>query len=145
PALTHEHDGIQSAVSAPWRASCMRRQALEAKLGRQQRALTARAPRNTEVVANMREENDVDILEHAGPNEKSLPGELLLGDARPEHQRPWHLLALHDLLHRQCGGDVHGLAGVVAFAVSWRTVDNRLVPRDRRLVARLWDAIDVRA
>ena len=110
PALAHEHDRIQSTVAAPWRASGMRREPLEAKLGRQQRALTAGAPGNTEVVPNMREENYVDVLEHASPNEEGLPRELLLGDAGPEHERARHLLALHDLLHRERRGDVHGLA-----------------------------------
>src|SRR6185436_3638196 len=80
-----------------------------------------------------------------GPDEVGLRADELLGGAGPDADRAGQLLALHDLLHRERRGDVHRLAGVVAFAVSGRAFDHRLVPRDRRLLRRLRDAVDVRA
>ena len=55
------------------------------------------------------------------------------------------MLALHDLLHDERGGDVQRHAGVVPFAVPRRAVDDRIVIGDAGLLRRLRDAVDVGA
>ncbi len=102
-------------------------------------------PQDTlEVVADVREQHHVHVLEEPVADEPRLRADQLLGDARPEHERPGNVLALHDLLHRERGRHVHGLPRVVAFAVARRALDDRVVLRDAGLLARLRDAVDVR-
>ena len=53
------------------------------------------------------------------------------------------MLALHEPLHRERRHDVHGLPGVVTFAVSGRALDHRVVIRDAGLLRSLRDAVDI--
>ena len=62
----------------------MRALALEHVLDRDQAVLIARARRNAEVVADVREQHDVDVLEHSGAHVVSLGAEQFFGDAGPE-------------------------------------------------------------
>ena len=54
---------------------------------------------DAEVVADVREERDVDVLEEPVADEVRLGADQLFGDARPDPDRARQLLALHDLLH----------------------------------------------
>ena len=103
------------------------------------------APGGLEVVADMGEEHGVDAVEHAVADQVGLAAEQLLGHARPQHHRAGDLLPLHDLLQRERRDDIHGLAGVVALAMSRRAFDHRLVVCDARLLRRLRNAVDVAA
>ena len=67
------------------------------------------APRHVQVVADVREERDVDVLEQSGAHEVRLGADQLFGRAGPDADRAGQLLALHDLLHRERRGDVHRL------------------------------------
>ena len=110
------------------------------------RPVPSRSPHDdAEVVADVREERDVDILEEPVAHEVRLGADQLFRGARPDADRAGQLLALHDLLHRDRRRDVHGLAGVVAFAVARRAFDHRRVVGDARLLRRLRDAVDVGA
>ena len=53
------------------------------------------------------------------------------------------MLALHEAFHRERGDDIHGLPGIVTFAVSRRAFNQRVVIRDTRFLRGLWDAIDI--
>ena len=108
--------------------------------------MPSRSPHgHAEIVADVREERDVDVLEEALAHEVRLGPDQLLGRARPDADRARQLLALHDLLHRDRGGDVHRLPGVVALAVPGRAFDHRRVVGDAGLLRRLRDAVDVGA
>ena len=60
--------------------------ALEGVLDRHQAGAAAVAPRHAEVVADVREQADVDVLEHAVAHEPRLGADQLLGDAGPQHR-----------------------------------------------------------
>ena len=97
------------------------------------------------VVADVGEEHDVDVLEQSGAHHEGLAGEKLLGHARPEHQRAGKLVALHQVLDRERGDDVDGLAGVVALAMAGRALDQLLAVGNAGLLRCLRDAVDVAA
>ena len=99
----------------------------------------------SEVAADVREQVDVDVLEHAVAHEPGLRRHELFGDAGPQHDRAGQLVALHDPLHGDRRDDVERHAGVVAFAVTRRALDDRIVIRDARLLRRLRNAVDVGA
>ena len=65
PADVHQLDGVERAAAAPRRAGGVRALALEAVLHRHEPGAVAVAPRHAEVVADVREERDVDVLEEA--------------------------------------------------------------------------------
>ena len=71
-------------AAAPRRAGRVGAFALEGVFDRHQAGAGAVAPAHAEVGADVREQHDVDVLEHAGANEVGLGAEQLLGDARPE-------------------------------------------------------------
>src|SRR6185436_2344895 len=97
--------------------------ALERVLDRDQAGAESAAPADAEVAADVREERDVDVAEHAGANEIGFGADELFGDARPDLQRARQVLALHDLLHREDRRDVERDAGVVPFAVAGGALD----------------------
>ena len=139
---------ISSTASSAMRprhgaAARVRALALEVVLDRHQAVSRAVAPRDAEVVADVREEDDVHVLEDARAHEVGLGPEQLLRHARPELERAGEVLALHDLLDRDRGGDVQRHAGVVPFAVTGRALDHRIVIRDARLLRGLGNAVDV--
>ena len=118
PADAHQLDGVERRAAAPRRAGAVRRLAFEGVFDRDQAGAALLAPRHAEVVADVREQVDVDVLEHAVAHEPRLRRHELLGDARPQHERARQLVALHDPLHRDRRDDVERHAGVVAFAVA---------------------------
>ena len=65
PADVHQLDGVERAASAPRRAGGVGALALELVLDRDQPVAGAVAPATSEVVADVREERDVDVLEDA--------------------------------------------------------------------------------
>ena len=87
----------------------MRGLAAERVLDRDEAGAVAIAPGDAEVVADVREQRDVDVLEEPGADEVRLGADQLLGGARPDADRAGQLLALHDLLHRERRGDVERL------------------------------------
>ena len=90
-------------------------------------------------------EDDVNVLEESRAHVVRLGRQLFLGDARPQHESPGELLALHDALHRDRSDDVERHAGVVPFAVPGSAVDDRSAIRHTRLLRRLRNAVNVRA
>ena len=106
PADVHQLDRIERAAPAPRLAGGVRALALERVLDRDEPVPAPCAPGDAEIVADVREQHDVDVLEHAGAHEVRLAAEELFGDAGPELQRAGKLFALHDLLHRERRGDV---------------------------------------
>ena len=103
------------------------------------------SPGDAEVGGDVREQADVDVLEHAGANVVGLGADQFLGDAGPQADGALQMLALHHFLHRERGQDVERHAGVVAFAVSGRAFDHRLVPADAGLLRGLRDIVDIGA
>src|SRR4029453_4190399 len=110
---------------------------------RDQAVVRAVAPTHVHVLADVREEHDVDVLEGAGADVVGLRADEFLGDAGPEADGPRQMLLFHDLLHGQRRRDLQRHPRVVAFAVAGRAVDHRLVIRDAGLLRRLWNAVDV--
>ena len=145
PADVHQLDRVERAASAPRRARRMRGLARERELDRDEARALAVAPGHAEIVADVREERDVDILEESAADEVGLGADQFLRGARPDPNRARQLLALHDLLHGDRRRDVHRLPGVVALAVAGRAFDHRRVVGDARLLRRLRDAVDVGA
>src|SRR6185369_7633928 len=131
--------------SGPRRAGGVRARTLKVELRADQRGLIALAVRHTHVVADVGEQYRVHVLEHSGAHEIHLAGHQLFGHAGPEVNRARNLLALHDLFHRDGRGDVHRHAGVVAFTVSGRRGNDGILVADARLLARLWNVVDVGA
>ena len=145
PADVHQLDRVERALAAPWRPGAMRGLPRERVLDRHQPGALSNAPRRAELVVDVGEERDVDVLEQPVAHIPGFRAHQFLGDAWPEAQRARQLLALHQLLHRDGSRDVERDAGVVAFAVPWGTVDQRVAIGDARLLRALGDAVDVRA
>ena len=145
PAHAHQLHGVERRASAPRRTGAVRRLALEGVLHRHEPVAAGVAPRDIQVVADVREQVHVHVLEHPIANEPRLRRHQFLGHTRPEHQRARQLVALHDLLHRNRRDDVERHAGVVAFAVARRAFDDRIVIRHAGLLRRLRNAVDVGA
>ena len=145
PADVHQLDGVERAAAAPRCAGRVRGLAGEGELDGHEPGAVAIAPGHTEIVADVREERDVDILEEALTHEVRLGADQFLGRTRPDADRARQLLALHDLLHGDGGRDVHRLTGVVALAVPGRAFDHRRVVRHPGFLRRLRDAVDVGA
>ena len=104
-----------------------------------------RPPGNAQVGGHVGEQADVHVLEHAVAHVVCLGGDQFLGHSRPQADGAGEVLALHHLLDRQRGDDVQRHPGIVAFAVSRRAFDQRLVPADAGLLRRLRDVVDVAA
>ncbi len=145
PADVHQLDRVERASSSPRRACRMRGLAGERELDGDEARAIAVAPGHAKLVADVREERDVDVLEEARAHEVGLGADELFGGARPDPNRARQLLALHDLLHGDRRRDVHRLAGVVPFTMAGRALDHRGVIRDAWLLRRLRDAVDVGA
>ena len=145
PRDVHQLDRIERAAPAPGRAGRVGAGPLEREFGADQRQATPRSPGDIQVVAHVREEHGVHVLEDALANVVRLASELLLGDAGPDVNRARDLLALHDLLDRDRRGDVHRLTGVVSLSMSRRADDHRVLVSHTGLVARLRYVVDVRA
>src|SRR3989304_3237009 len=62
---------------------------------------------------------------------------------RPPAERSGKLIPFHDLLHRECGGDVERHPGVMSLAVAGRTRDQRIVVGDAGFLRGLGNAVDV--
>ena len=84
PADAHQLDRVERRAAAPRRAGAVGRLAFEGVLDRHQAVAAAGAPRHVEVVADVREERDVDVLEHAVAHEPRLAGHAAL---RPRRAR----------------------------------------------------------
>ncbi len=145
PAGVHQLDGVERRAAAPRRAGAVRGLAFERVFDRDEAVAAAVAPPRAEVRADVVVEHGVDVLEQAGAHVVRLRAQLLLGDARPDHDRAGKLLALHDALDRDRRKDVERRAGVVPLAVPRRAVDDLIAIGDARLLRRLRNAVDVRA
>ena len=145
PANVHQLDRVEGAAPVPGRAGPVRALALEQVLDRHHAVAPALAPARGHVAADVRVEDDVDIVEEARLDVVGLGPELLLGDARPDDEGAGQVLALHDLLDREGRGDVEGLARVVPLAVAGGAGDEGIAVRDAGLLRRLGDAVDVGA
>lgn len=143
PADVHQLDGVEGALAAPRRTGGMRGLSLEAVLHRHEARAVAVAPRDAEVGAHVGEERDVDILEEPRAHEVRLRGDEFFRRPGPHADRAGQLVALHDLLDRDRGGDVERHAGVVPFTVSGSAGNQRIVVGDAGLLGRLRDAVDV--
>jgi hypothetical protein len=78
-----------------------------------------------ELLADMRRERDVDVVEIAVAHEIGPADELLFG-RRAEHlQRALEAEFLHRGLSGERAGDQHGAVDVVALAMAWRALDDR--------------------
>ena len=145
PADVHQLDGIERTAAAPWRHGGVGGFAAKRVFDRNQAGVRARAPGGLEIVADVGEKDDVDLLEQPRANEVRLGAQLLLGDAGPEHNRAGQVRLLHDPLHGERGGEIERLAGVVAFAVAGRAIDQGIMVGDAGFLRGLRDAVDVGA
>ena len=93
----------------------------------------------------MREQHCIDIVVASVPGKPGFRRHQLLRDAWPQYDRARQVFAFHDFLDRQRSRDVHGLAGIVAFAVSGGAFDHRLAIGDAGHLRRLGNAVDIRA
>src|SRR5439155_6435002 len=98
PADVHQLRGIERGFAAPRCAGGVRAFTFEAVLDRHEAILRAVAPRDAEVLADVREDRDVDVLEEAGTDVVRLRADELFGDPGPQHQRALQMLLLHHLL-----------------------------------------------
>ena len=87
PADVHELDRVERAAAPPGGRAGVRALALERVLDRHHAGRVARPPRDAEIVADVREEDDVNALEVAVAHEVGLGPEQLLGHPRPELDR----------------------------------------------------------
>src|SRR5687767_4022439 len=87
PAHIHQLDRIKRAASLPWRPGGMRALALEQVFDRHEARVRARAPRDLEIVAHVREDHAIDVLEISRALDMRLPGELFFRDTRPKFDR----------------------------------------------------------
>ena len=145
PADVHQLDGVERAPSIPRRPGAMRGLAVEEKLDRHQAAAEALAPTRAQSGPDVAIEHRVDIVEQPGSYEVRLGPELFFGDPGPELQCAADVLALHDLLHRECGGHDQGLAGIVSLTVSRRADHQRVAVGDPRFLGGLWNPVNVGA
>jgi hypothetical protein len=144
PPDVHQLRGVERRSAAPRRTGPVRALALEAVLDRDEAVLCAIAPADAKIVANVRENRDVDVLEQPGTHEVRLRADELFRNARPQHQRALEALLLHHPLHGERRGDLQRHPGVVPFTVARRARDHRFVIRHAGLLRRLRDVVDVR-
>jgi hypothetical protein len=112
----------------------MRRLTAERVFDRDETGARSIAPRHPQLAVDVGEQRDIDVLEKAFAHEIRLRPDELLGGAGPDPDRARQLLALHDLLHREDGGEVDRLAGVVALAMPGSPFDHRRVVGDAGLL-----------
>src|SRR5665213_329941 len=98
PRHIHQLHGVERAAASPRRASRVRGLSLKIELHRDEAALRSLPPRSSEIVAHMREENYINILEHACAHEVRLASQQLFGHSGPDLDRTGKMIALHDLL-----------------------------------------------
>src|SRR5688572_20616737 len=63
PSGIHEFDGVQRAPASPWRAGAVRGFAKECVLDGYQAAAVSLAPAHGKIVADVREQADIDVFE----------------------------------------------------------------------------------
>ena len=114
-------------------------------LDRDEAGAVAVAPGDAEVVADVREERDVDVLEEPGADEVRLRADELLGHPGQIRIVPGSFSRSMIFFTASAAVMLSGLAGVVPFAVTGRAFDHRIVVGDARLLRRLRDAVDVGA
>ena len=107
---------------------------LEHVLHRDQPARSRRPDRHVQVVTHVRKQDSVHVLEHPGADIVSLRPQLLFRDTRPEANRTLQVLSLHHLLHCHGRNDVERHPGIMAFAMSRRTLDQRRIVSDTGLL-----------
>ncbi len=91
----------------------------------------------------MREQHDVNVLEHACPNVVSFGAEQFFGHAGPQPDGAGKMFPLHHFLDCYRRDDIQRNSGIMAFAVSWRTVDHRRMIGHAGLLRRLRDIVYV--
>ena len=144
PADIHQRRRIERGLAAPRCTGCMRTLALEQVLDRDEAVARTVAPVHVHVAADVCKERNVHVLERALSHVVRLGAEQFFRNTRPETKRAREMVALHDLLHGERRGDIQRHARVVAFAVSRRARNYRLMPGDTGLLRRLWNVVDVR-
>jgi len=87
----------------------------------------------------------IHILEIPVAHVKRFSTDEFFGHAGPEHERTGNFVALHQLLHRQHRHDVQGLPGIVPFAVTGRTLHNRVFVGHAGFLTGFGNAVDVGA
>jgi hypothetical protein len=142
PAGIHQLDCVESAAAFPRRAGGMRALSMEAVLGGDQ-ARSAGSVGGGEIAGDMAAQHDVQIAEQSGQHHVGPAGQQLLGDSRINTDGSRYLVFRHHLLQHERGGDIQRLAGVVAFAMAWPTLDERGMESDTRLLRGLRQAVDI--
>ena len=94
-ADAHQLGRIERAASAPGRAGGVRAFAFEHVFDGNQAVLAAGSVGDAEVVGDVREQADVDVLEHSGADVVGFGADQFLGDAGPELEGAVEMLALH--------------------------------------------------
>ena len=145
PTCVHQFHGVQSAAAAPGSAGTVRAFAFEQVLDRDQAAAQGLAPRGVEFAAHVREQRDIDVLEISGAYEIGFRSQQFFGYTRPDLDGALNMLAFHEAFHGERGDDIHGLPGIVTFAVSRRAFDHRIVIGDAGFLRGLRNAIDIGA
>src|SRR5271170_190753 len=144
PPHIHQLNSIERAASAPRSRGRMRALSMEVVLNRHEATCGVAAIRGSEVVANMREQHSINPLEVAVANVISLTPKQLLRHTRPDLNRAGEMILRHHVLHGQRSDDVHGLPGVVPFAMTRSARNNGIVISHPRLLRCLRDTVEVR-
>src|SRR5215204_2255140 len=106
PSDIHQLHRIKCAPSRPWGAGSVSTVAFESVFDRNKACGGGLSPRGSQVVAHVREQNNVDILEQSISNKVRLTRDQLLGDTRPDFDCAWKFRAFHLTLHCNRGSDV---------------------------------------
>ena len=105
--------------------------------------LGAGTPGNAQIIADVSEQNSIDIFEETGADLVRFGPYKFFGNARPDFDGALDVFAFHQLFDSQSGDDVERLAGVVAFAMAGCASNQRIVISDAGLLRSLGNAIDV--
>ena len=146
PTDVHQLNRIKRALTTPRSASRVRALPLEVVFDTDDCILiAAAAPRHAEAGRDVREQHNVHILEQAGANVICLGADQLFGYARPQSNSALQMLAFHHFFDCQRCGNVQWHTGVVAFAMSRRAFNQRVVIAHTGLLRRLRNAVDIGA
>ena len=104
-----------------------------------------RPPGDVKIIADMREQVGIDVLEHPGAHKIGLGRDQFLGHARPQHDAALDAVLLHHLLGGDGGDDHHRHAAVMAFAMARRARYQRLGTRHTRRLRKAQQSIDITA